>query len=135
MKLLLPALPIMLGLIFIGFGAKFYFSMESLKKNAFKTVNKVINVTTNKSKTVDLVYSPVILFTTETGEQIKYFAQRYRNENYTIGENINILYNKENTQQAFLDDKTGMFGGVYFLFAVGIFCILLGVYLFIKNKT
>lgn len=68
--------------------------MESLKKNAFKTVDKVINVTTNKSKTVGLVYSPVILFTTETGEQIKYFAQRYRNEKYNIGENINILYNK-----------------------------------------
>jgi hypothetical protein len=133
MKLLLPILAIILGLIFMGFGARFYFSMAGFKKYALKTTGKVIDVTTNKSKTGGLVYSPVILFTTETGEQIKYFAQRYRNEKYTIGEDIKILYNKENPQQAYLDNKTGVFGGVYFLLAVGIACILLGIYLFTKK--
>lgn len=133
MKLILPVFAIILGLIFMGFGVRFYLSMSNFKKYALKTTGKVIDVTTNKSKAGGLVYSPVILFTTETGEQIKYFAQRYRNEKYTIGEDIKILYNKENPNQAYLDNKTGVFGGVYFLLAVGIVCILFGSYLFIKR--
>jgi len=55
----------------------------------------------------------------------------YWNVNYTQGESINTLYNKENPNQAFFDTEMGVFGDVFFLLAAGFVCIVFAVYCFI----
>ncbi len=131
MKILLIILIFICGIIFITFGTKFYLAMSQFKKTSITATGKVIDMTTNKSKTGGLVYSPVVIFTTEKGEQIKYSAQRYRNEKYTIGDDIKVLYNKDNPNQAYLDTKASIFGGAYFLLLAGIACIVFSVLLYI----
>ncbi len=133
MKIFLIIIIFACGVVFTITGTRFYLSMLQLKKISISVTGKVIDVTTNKSKTGGLVYSPVIAFTTENGQQIKYSAQRYRNERYNIGEDIKILYNKENPNQAYLNTKADIFGGAYFLLAAGIICIGVSIFLVIKK--
>ena len=131
---MLPIFLLIVGLLFLFFGIKFYVAQAEFKKSAVASTGKVIDVTTNKSKTGGLVYSPVISFTTAANEEVKFNANAYRNENYTIGESIEIIYDPTVPHKVYLNSNQGVYGGVMLLLAAGVVCIIGSVLLYIKNK-
>lgn len=133
MKFILIILLILLGVTFTIMGLKYYFHMVNFKKNSVKAQGKVISIKTNFSKNGKLLYSPVILFKTENGIEITIDVQRYRFENYKIGEEIELIYDNKNPNNAKINSKELVFGGSFFLILAAVACFGIGVYLFFRK--
>lgn len=132
MKAILPYFLLIVGLTFAVFGIKFLTGMISFRKNAIKTTGTVIEVNTAR-KLQEMTYSPVISFTTATGKEIVYDANRFRYQKYNLGDKIAVYYNEKNPWQANLDSNTETYKGPFLVLLIAVVLVFIGLYMLFRR--
>ena len=126
------ALPIFIGLIFVGFGLLFYYRNNTLIKNCTTEIMAtVVNMreeseTDNDGRT-SYIYYPIIEYNVEN-EIIKTSMSSGSNSPaYSVGDRITILYNPNNPKEFIVkgDKSSELF--VYIFLGIGAFITVAGI--------
>ena len=125
MKVIIFCVVMAVGILFTIIGFNFLYKVIQFKKLAVKTMATVIEVQTSTSKAHNVVYSPVLSFTTNDGETIKYEVSRFYFKTYKIGEQVEVLYEKNEKLSPQVNSFKHLFMPPLLTIAVGLMCILL----------
>ena len=134
MKSILPWVLILFGILFTVVGVKILYTMWLFRSTAIKTTATVIEIKTGLSKAKNTTYSPVLSFKTIDGKDIIYDVNRYYLfAKYTIGQQIEVLYQRENPDAPQVNSFKQIFlpGGITIF--LGLFGIGMAIYLFYKK--
>jgi hypothetical protein len=102
-----PVILFIIGLPFFGAGAGLTYQQLLFRRGALEVPGEVIGFSEN---CVDgCTYSPVVRFTTVTGESVVYYSNfsSYPPE-YEVGEAVRILYKSENPEKAIIAGEGGI---------------------------
>jgi|GEM_PF-2065417 hypothetical protein len=121
------------GSIFIIVGAIFGYTHYQLVNKAVKTQGTVIDLkqrSISDDAGVTIVYLPIIKFNTLSGEQV-IFTSNTTYPKFNIGEQVEVIYNPQNTSTAKIDDELDFewFLPVFFVSFGSIFAFVGGIVL------
>ncbi|CAN5898761.1 hypothetical protein BH11BAC4_BH11BAC4_14740 [soil metagenome] len=133
MKFFFSMMLFLLGMMILILGLKFLYNMYQFKKTGIKTMATVINIKTASGRTVSKTYSPILSFTTITGTTRIYDVSAFYHKNYAIGQQIEIVYSKENTNRVMINSFRYIFMVPTFLIVLGLFIVGLSTWLFLKK--
>jgi hypothetical protein len=122
-----------LGILFIILGARFLFNMYRFKKTALKATATVIDIKSSTGRNWNKTYSPVLSFKTTDGVTYIYNVSAYYNTNYTIGQQIEVLYSKENPGNVKINSFRYIFMVPVVLLLLGFFGVCISAWLFYKK--
>ena len=118
-----------IGLIFLAGALYFYLSKQDFLKKANiaqGTVIELVRKKTDKSTT----YSPVILFTTKEGNEIKFTSSISSSPpSYNEGERVEVLYDPKNPKEASINSFASLWIGPLVLGVLGIVFFLIGFFI------
>lgn len=115
------------GLIISAYGFSFLLIQHDLEANAVRVTGTVFDI--NKKA---IYRSPWVKFKTLEGQEIKFLSQLEVNVdlfNYTIGQEVAVIYHKDNPNQAKIDAFWESNFEQLFLGCFGVFLILLGFFM------
>lgn len=115
-----------------------YINKQAFLEKAETTQGTVVEMIPKRSKD-STTYSPVISFTTKTGQQITYTSSVSSNPpSYEVGENVQIFYDPADPKDAEINGFFSLWLGVIILGFVGIVFFLIGslgvLFRYLKNK-
>jgi len=134
------------GVIFFLVGAGLlvgdYFMIKgnvSFLANSVKTEGKVINILKIESSSSNSKgsynYSPEVSFTDNTGQEVTFKSSLSTSmPTYKIGEKVNVIYNKDNPQEARINTFFQLWFGVLILSFMGTIFFLVGLFTLINQK-
>jgi hypothetical protein len=102
-----PVILFFIGLLFFGAGAGLTYQQILFRQDAIEVHGVVIGLSENCDD--GCTYSPVVRFTTLTGESVVYYSNfsSYPPE-YEVGEVVPILYKSGNPQKAIIAGEGGV---------------------------
>jgi len=119
-----PVVGIIVGIVFMAVAIPFCYSNVRILSNSDVTTGMVTQVTTSRNSKGHVTYTPTIEFTTKTGEKISFkpSAMTFNTPNRQ-GEQIDVIYEKDNPSNAAVNDLSGMwiFPGIFFLMGLIVF--------------
>lgn len=89
------------GLIIAGYGFSFLLELRNLDSNGVKVKGTVVDINENA-----IYRSPYVKFTTSEGREITFLSELEVNKDmfsYYVGQEVNVIYNKENPTDAKID--------------------------------
>lgn len=89
------------GLIIAGYGFSFLLELRNLDSNGVKVKGTVVDINENA-----IYRSPYVKFTTLEGREITFLSELEVNKDmfsYYVGQEVNVIYNKENPTDAKID--------------------------------
>lgn len=115
-----------------------YINKQAFLEKAETTQGTVVEMIPKRSKD-STTYSPVISFTTKTGQQITYTSSVSSNPpSYEVGENVQIFYDPADPKDAEINGFFLLWLGVIILGFIGIVFFLIGslgvLFRYLKNK-
>jgi len=122
------------GLLLFFFGAKFLFYTYKFKKNAVRTSGTVIEVKTATGRTTSITYSPVLEFATPDGEKHIYDVSRFNYTKYKVGDQIEIVYSKEDPKQVKVNNFYNIFVPPIVVLLLGTLCIAVALVIYFKYR-
>ncbi len=118
------------GIIITIYGFSFLAEDNELEENGVIVNGEVVDI--NKKA---IYRSPFVKFTTKEGETITFLSKLEVNVDffdYTIGQEVEVIYNKDNPKQAEINDFWERNVAQVYLASFGFFLMLLG--LFIRRR-
>ncbi|WJS94153.1 DUF3592 domain-containing protein [Flavobacterium johnsoniae] len=115
-----------------------YIDKQAFLEKAETTQGTVIEMIPKRSKD-STTYSPVVSFTTKSGQEIAYTSSTSSNPpSYNVGENVQIFYDPANPNKAEINGFFSLWLGVIILGFIGIVFFLIGslgvLFRYLKNK-
>jgi len=115
-----------------------YIDKQAFLEKAETAQGTVIEMIPKRSKD-STTYSPVVSFTTKSGQQITYTSSTSSNPpSYDVGENVQIFYDPANPNDAEINGFFSLWLGVIILGFIGIVFFLIGslgvLFRYLKNK-
>ena len=115
-----------------------YIDKQAFLEKAETAQGTVIEMIPKRSKD-STTYSPVVSFTTKSGQQINYTSSTSSNPpSYDVGENVQIFYDPANPNDAEINGFFSLWLGVIILGFIGIVFFLIGslgvLFRYLKNK-
>lgn len=102
-----PVILFLIGLPLFGIGAGLTYYQIIFRQDAINTQGEVISLSENCDD--GCTYSPVVRFTTLTGETVFYYSSFNSNPpEYEVGETVSILYKSENPEKAIIAGEGGI---------------------------
>jgi hypothetical protein len=120
MRFFLAIVLMLVGILFTVVGAKMSYDMLLFKRSAIKATGTIIEIKTSTSKGHRITYSPVLSITTVDGKEHIYDVDRYDFTHYTMGQQMEVIYQKGNPigpqvntfMQIFVPSLTTLFLGL-----------------------
>mgnify|MGYP001547768210 CR=1 FL=1 len=110
MKKCLPGLPfIIIGLLMIIWSFFSYINANSFINNAHSTQGSVVSFVESKLNSLTprgstkTVYNPVVVFYTSYDKRIKFVAECDYSSTYLYKEQVNVLYDPDDPEDAYMD--------------------------------
>lgn len=126
-----PVFVFFFGLIFFGIGAGLTYGQIIFRKDALQTQGVVMSLSENCDND-GCAYSPVVRFTTQTGETAYYHSNFSSSPpEYIVGETVPILYKSENPDKALIAGEGGIFRFIFM--GIGGVIILASLLFFASN--
>lgn len=103
----------------------------------YQTLQFIKNASSAKGKVTELnsgQFHPQVAFTTQDGKQIQY-PQNGLIKGYSVGEEVAVLYEPQNPQNACVDTFGALWGGYIFFFILGIVFIVIGTFKLLKPNS
>lgn len=115
-----------------------YIDKQAFLEKAETTQGTVIELIPKRSKD-STTYSPLVSFTTKSGQEITYTSSTSSNPpSYDVGENVQIFYDPANPNDAEINGFFSLWLGVIILGFIGIVFFLIGslgvLFRYLKNK-
>lgn len=117
------------GLIVAAYGFSFLLSQQDLEANSVRVKGEIVDINEKA-----IYRSPFVKFRTLEGQEITFLAELEVNVDffdYSIGQEVDVIYHKDNPNQAKIDTFWQKNFGQVFLGGFGVFLILFG---FIMRK-
>lgn len=124
------------GVIISVYGFSFLLAQNDLEENGVRVTGTVFDINEKA-----IYRSPWVKFKTLEGQEIKFLSQLEVNVdlfNYTIGQEVAVIYHKENPSQAKIDAFWENNFEQLFLGCFGVFLVLFGFFMrkhFLKKAT
>lgn len=100
-----------------------------------KAKGEVISLIKSRSSDDITIFSPEVSFTDATGKKIIFLSKISKNVfKYDIGEKVEVLYSKHNSQNAKINTFFQLWFDVIILSVVGMFFFLIGLFSFVGHK-
>ena len=92
------------GIIFAIVGGVWWFNVHNFVQSAERTEGTVVELVEKSGDRGGLLYSPVIEYTDQQGQQHKYRSNASSNPSpYSVGDKVPILYDRERPDSANID--------------------------------
>lgn len=122
-----------LGMLFFIMGIRFLYDMYKFKKTAIKTLATVIEIKTSTGRNWNKTYSPVLSFKTSDGITHVYNVSAFYNTQYSIGQQIEIVYSKENPKGIKINSFKYIWMAPVALVVIGLITIGISMLLYYKK--
>ncbi len=120
---------IVLGAGFVVLGSVMLYSMVQFKRSAIRTTATVVEIKTSTGRsTSTITYSPVLSFIALDGKNYIYDVSRFSYTHYTIGQEIEIVYENANPNKANINSFYNIFLTPLVLIVLGIFTVIIALY-------
>jgi len=116
------------GVIISVYGFSFLLKQNNLVANGITVKGKVVEMGTNGPMYVH----PIVTFKTQEGEELTFKSELDLNMDitpYYVGKEVNVIYNKDNPQEAKIDNFLEANFAQIFLGVFGVFLVILGLFL------
>lgn len=118
-----------LGVVLLGIAGLVFFREQSFLSSAEKATGKVVDYNLSSSDDGGSTYCPVIEFTTQAGEPVKFFANVCSSPPaYEIGEDVEVFYDPQDIKRVQMSSFWAQYTGVLVLSCIGLPLLLLGVW-------
>ena len=119
------------GLVFAGVGIVWFHHVRNFVQAAEQADGTVIDLVAERVEKGGTVYYPVVAFTDKQGQRYEHRSSTGSNSPPAIGDNVRILYDRENPQSAKIDQWLYLYLGPGISFFIGVVSIFLAVVLFV----
>ena len=118
-----------IGAVLLLFAGISYFREQSFLDRAQVVTGTVTDYNLSSSNDSGSSYCPVVDFTTQKGERVKYYANVCSSPpSYDIGEQVEVLYDPEDITHAQMNGFWSRYTGVIVLGCIGLPFFLIGVW-------
>ena len=116
---------------FLGISIYKYFYVRSVKSSGIRVKGTVKKIVETDSRTDDFNssrYSPIIEFEDLSGivHEINYYIRTSNKNKYSIGQNLTVIYHKDDPNKFIIDNSSGVFLIVLFVF-IGLLLISISI--------
>lgn len=121
-----------MGIVVAGYGFSFLLQKNELEKNGIIAKGTVVDI--NKK---DIYRAPFVRFKTKDNRTVTFLSKLDVNVDlfkYRIGQEVEVIYNKNNPNEAEINSFWEKNAAQVYLGALGIFLLLLGLFLIRKGR-
>jgi hypothetical protein len=132
----MKSIVIIIGLVLLGIGALLFWREQTFLSKAELVTGTVVDLDYSSSSDGGGSYCPVIEFTTQNGQAVRYYGNVCTNPpSYDLGDKQEVLYDPENIDRVQMNGFWSKYVGPFVFAVIGLPFFILGLLSLIPRKA